>query len=292
MPSLQDLPSEIASQIIQCVSAEEDLLSLSLCSLRLHTLSKPILCAAVIFRMCKANKYGAPLRLLLTQPDLTHHVRSLHLANWDDNFRTQGQGDKYSNNHDLFETAIQSFCYSVEERRFWLEQLMVGNQDAMICLLLHLLPRLEDLDIVLPFGSSWFHTIISRNLGNPVAGFQQSSALCHLRHLRIHCFDLSGGSGGGVGLHDVKPFLRISSLRTFRAASIAGFGNRYKMLKPGISALTRLELEVSNLDEERIVELLNTCPNLKVFCCEYEDSEITGETDFRPSLIGRAIKTL
>lgn len=129
MPIFEDLPNEVLSEILLCLSCV-DLRNISLVSHFVNVIAEPFLYASISGK-CTTQTWITPLlRTILARPVLGRHVRVLHF-----NWYSSAVIDSHSSDHTLFSTAARRLGLS---DRPW-------REDAQARLLLHFVPNLQDL---------------------------------------------------------------------------------------------------------------------------------------------------
>ncbi|KAL1981492.1 hypothetical protein VTN96DRAFT_2521 [Rasamsonia emersonii] len=138
----------------------------------------------------------------------------------------------------FYEGIVRSACRSEGEFSQWLNDLIEGEEDAWLALLLVRLENLEKLTLPLPEPEYCPHLtrIIER------AADAEPRYLSNLKNVFLRegpTFQRQGH----MTIPRVLPFFQISSLRSFEAWDVAGGGCRLLELFDGTSTVTSIQLE-------------------------------------------------
>ncbi|VUC37275.1 unnamed protein product [Clonostachys rosea] len=287
--TMQDCPSELQLAIFALLPLG-DLLSLSLVSKSLHTFVEPLLVADIHLEWKKQPEHNLPpvaalLRTLFERPYLGQHCLHLRLTGM--GFKTQPRGT--DEEPPALPVSVLSLPAAAEHIRLieapgavtWLEELQAGAVDALVALLVSLLPNLVSLELGPNFtlesarlGKFLRHAIT--RVGNRSSWLPKFPSLKHVVFAgRTNEFRHCNFNNAA----DVLPFFYLPSLQTM-SVSIDNpvtwawpHSDNATPLLP--SSLTSLEL--FRLRETRLQHLLAPLKSLKKlhwhwFYQEYLDS--------------------
>lgn len=157
-----------------------------------------------------------------------------------------------------------------------------GSWEAMMALVLSLLPNLEELDLEswAPYGdqlpSFWSFLSRAADFQHGVQGSLPSppSSLVHLDRVNL---DFSGDEGG-MSIADIEPFMKLKSLRYISAHMVSGGDNFYdesQAWEPEIpksesenvnlTNITEVSFTNSAVDYREMAAFLGGCPHLEDF---------------------------
>ena len=153
MVQLGDCPNEIQLSILGLLSSA-DLLSMCMIGKQLHDLPESLLYSAVDMKWTK--EYIPPITLLLRsildRPELGYHVHTLHLDGGE--FKTCIEMDDPLHQIPVAALQIDKALVMVQHNRvprhkakFWMAELQSGTMEAIVAVLLSILPNLRTLHL-------------------------------------------------------------------------------------------------------------------------------------------------
>ena len=306
MPSLSQLPNELILMIVRHV-LPEDLEAVSVLSRHIHAVSLPVLEQyhemkkkyTKVSNLVVCNEdgdngtpAGMPAGLLskvLNNPSIGHYIKELEVAYWFTHFTP---------NNDLFissdilptphvpypNSQITAFRAALPHALMrntltgkhhisalirWMRALEVGDEDALIALLLPQCPNLESL--MLGDGdkrADCIKTVLSLAAMENTMG----RILPRLKHVELCLVDT-----------DLVDYIRLfMSLPSMTSLSIRNFQNPnlkallghsiVRTLQPGISNVREINLHGEHMDHEVLYEILQSCSYLTRLHCEFRIS--------------------
>ncbi|KAL8839221.1 MAG: hypothetical protein Q9170_001827 [Blastenia crenularia] len=283
-PSLATLPPETLNQIIHSVEKNGHLLNLALSCHAFYDLILPVLYSHITIR-------GSDIRVpherfthleslatrLLCNPTLASHVRDITV---DEEWSDKGYSfDDYDRAKALWEDLVPTIekqrpNWPKEQRNEWVKQASRGYENALMALLLRVLPNLELMDIVIrkssvdpdthePLHSGDFVTkLFTRAVDK---GSLEDVSIRQFPNLRI--IINSCDSREGTPLDLLHKYVQLPSIR--RIYVHRQFSDEYSpmaSLEPGCCpTLEHLELRNSRLSAADLEGILGASSSLKTF---------------------------
>ena len=221
--TFQTLPDELVIEILR-LAETRTLGALSACSKRFNFLIEPVLYSTFKQTSIRTRTLPRFIRTVLRNPSLALHVKTF-IGTSEPNICSDMEFlGEYSIN--MFKEAltlaynhnIGKDCWEYDhniKRRFWhcVEQ---GNWDALIALLLCLLPNLQEIRMVrygdFYDGYPFIETILDRAAKLQDAGQLSPFLFAKLRRVSLENQDYENFPYRGMGLYQLLPYLALKSV--------------------------------------------------------------------------------
>jgi hypothetical protein len=266
--------------------------SLALCSRRLNRMASPILYKT--FVQTRERALPAFLRLLSSRLERGAYVTKFVVSAYnaaEERFYRRDMLDFPRLDLITLGVEIELLDYFQLKRPGWITDLADGDWNAVVALLLLLLPALKEVDIV-PYNRTLNLGYIDTAL--EYAALQQRSSraqhsLKNLTSVSMVYWDTGMGTGMGKPFDALLPFCALSSVRKaqiHRCSETFFFppSKRYPNIQD-------LQISYSNIGSEAIINILQCFPSLKNL--HYEHGRVSfGYPKFLPEYLGEAISHL
>lgn len=289
---MDTLPVEIILTIVNYVSDTKDRLRL----LRVCRRWQDLFFGVAYNRVDIDGSLIEPLtKVVLANPRIGAAIRDLSVRWWNSYVDPQLQQSK--SNDTLPEAAdelVAQISKSPDERRDWMENLQVGNQEAWLALLLALVPNLIVLSGQYCHDAPRVTRVVSR-AARKEPPFDTRPALQRLETLHIINEDVKE-----VYPHwQFLPFFHLPSIRDVNLCAVKETREWHRLNDPavcsasGTAPVESLVLEYHCNGRKGMAELITSCANLKQFKYQHDHQEIWGESyiDFQPRKFYRALLT-
>ncbi|KAM3088195.1 hypothetical protein ACMFMG_002252 [Clarireedia jacksonii] len=216
MPSVisQKLPDDILVELLRGIDSGKTLSALSLCSRQLHQFCEPYLPS-----LAKYVKRFTANALLGYCTDI-----SMGMINEDDwgNIKSELKKITYTSRGE----RCSPFTEKIESN--FLPMIEAGNWDALVGLLVSLLPNLEEINIVnhasgCPYGYPYLETVLLRAAALQCTSTYEPYALSKLHTVRLAKHDAIHHPRMGFEFLRIFPFLSLPSVRNVRGHMISDF---------------------------------------------------------------------
>ncbi|KAK2759346.1 hypothetical protein FQN54_002824 [Arachnomyces sp. PD_36] len=306
------LPYEITLHVAQYVKSTDDRRNLALCSRALCDMVLPLVYENFTLYGQGLNNIIRWVETFLSKPRLASWVRSLTLQcwnttanyewhNWQDMFREEdpepplpSPDDGLKFDKELVRDAVKSLSSPHDEKAeaAWMADILAGNEDAWIALILFSLPNIESLHITSP-GFVRHPFVVLDKAAKREPPFDTRPAFTHLTDLTVEWWDTETG----LDAKDLLPFYSFPSLRSVTGHMITeGYegedSHNYQPIpKPTTptSSVTELAFTESNACHG-MQSQIQLCKNLKSFRYEHADGGTTGE-GFQPQKFAQSLSS-
>ncbi|MCJ1246479.1 hypothetical protein MMC30_003687 [Trapelia coarctata] len=315
-PHLEDLANEILIQIIQFIDTEVHhhdslghargsaaVLNLALCSSHFHRLAEPVLYTHVdirddalyntlpdlVFFLCR----------ILDRPDLARRVRFLYGAASgspvaDESMDMSGLRET---DRTLIRTAVRAASDSERTAQQWMEAIEWGTWDAIMALLLSVVPNIEELQLERWSNTNEVYPFIIRFFER-AANLQETALLASpfslrsLRRISLSYWDTEGG----FSFENTLRFLRLKSVTAFHGNMVSEDLRGASTPPPYIahpSTFTARELKLTSsvLHHESMIPIFRSFPALERLHYEFGGACV-GYADFEPPRMMAALEHL
>lgn len=310
---INDLSNEILLQIINRVGNDSvanvvlrnprHLLSLALCSRRLHKLTEPVLYSGFtqsIYAPKSDKNFLLYLRRILASPHLARCLKQFcGAARLND---TDSLLPVASELTDLDWTRLRRAVHGVsasdDEAATWIQAVEKGEWHALVAVLLSVAPNIEELAFTNWAYQNDDYTYLllfldrARTLQDSVE--ESPFAMSKLRNVSVHYWDTEGGFGFDV----LKPFLDIKSVQVFHGHTVSEDsieiegGTDFKRKDPPPAFRTKdLTFTNSVISHDDMVLILRCFPQLERFHFEFGGA-LVGYYGFEPPRMMAALEHL
>ena len=269
--TLDGLANELIQEIINLVPWPQT--SLSLCSKRLHMLTKPILYTNVSLRHQKS--YPWFVRTMSCRPYLANYVKHFHTsaytADWD--FDLDFLPDKSWVRRSLPSVFGESLCHHWYREIFAFRpqyrMLMAAAWDAITAFLFCLFTGLQSIDMK-PYGllvTKYSHidmVLEQASRDKAMINSMSQSLLSNLRSVSIE----GGQEARALTTYPVLPFLEVESVSRFRVTNVRD-GGRPDLGYPSVLDTADVALLESYLSARVIQEIVPLFNSLRRFQYQY-----------------------
>ncbi len=291
------LPPEVLRDIIRYVKPKSALCNLALCPKEIFKFVIPLL-----YEKIEVKNEHSSLRdltyLFLQRPDLAQHVRQFTVGgrgNDDEPWEDSDESSKSNDSSKMIETlkkAIKASSVSKEEEEQWFMDLELGDEDAIMALLLPTLVKLEKLEHKRKFDCQYCTRMMKRAWQREKP-FDENPAFQHLRDV-VHIYadaDKYGVDPNYLSLFTLLPAIR-SVFGHFLGSDYSDEETPavYEGLRPtpASSSLSHLELRDCRLKNEDLVRLLQVPKALKTFIYQVQFGHVS-YCDVKPYQVRNAI---
>lgn len=209
------------------------------------------------------------LKNLLLNPRAALYVRNVYIDNfyvdrfaeeWEDvdDSEQEDQRSYSEGTMELFKQAIKDNPFILDDKIvFWLDALAIGNESAIIFLVLTLLPKLRTL--YLPHA--YLADVLLFDTNKRIAEREDPTIFSRLTEVRL----LPGDIEGIKGFNWVRTLAKLPSVKAIEAWDIAPGRACFKHDSPKISAITHLTFINCIIDTRGLVKLLGGLQALESF---------------------------
>jgi hypothetical protein len=240
MPSVisQKLHDDILVELLRSIDSRKTLAALSLCSKTLHQFCEPYLYSHLIQLGDSCEALSFFLRSITRKPYLAKYVKKftanallgyctdiyMGMMNEDDWKSIRSALKKIT--HTPSGERCSSFTELVELN--FLPMIKAGNWDALVGLIVSLLPNLEEINIVnhasgCPYGYPYLETVLLRAATLQRTSIGEPYALSRVHTVRLAKHDAIYHPRMGFEFLRVFPFLSLPSVRKVRGHMISDF---------------------------------------------------------------------
>jgi hypothetical protein len=280
VPFLTRIPDETINQIMLQVDSQHALCQVVQCSKELYRIALPCLYRRIRFGRIRGHFRFLALRLI-ENPRLACYVRELEMRG---EILCRG-GEPIASSSEVSEqvkAAAHRYSLTAEEAELWIAQLgCEAYEDALLCLLLIHLPRLESLDVMLPtepflqpeYLTRLLARVAERNM--PWNG-TTVGILERLRQVMITCHGDRPFLHYPPGLGNFSVFLWLKELyflagetrQHYVLSAKPNQSSKFTYLKPKSINLEHIEIRCGPISPQRMEGILSYCTALKTFIHE------------------------
>lgn len=217
-------------------------------------------------------------------PNIGLSIQDLNLTwGWDD--------DRIEYNVEPFKEILDQASPSAEHRTNWEKDLLKGESDAWLAVLLPSLEAVRVLCIEYPGYSDYFFPMLAR-AGAREAPFDAKPVLQRLEGFQAEC----EYSKTAYFAKEFLPVLHLPALQSFSANSFCEACDdhdvNYSKPAPRSSGITELSFQESN-GSNGMIDYITSCAKLEVFEYQHDNKAIWGEIylNFRPLAFYTALYT-
>jgi hypothetical protein len=255
---LAELPLDVLSMLLPMIDSVQDQYNLCLVSKLFHNLCEPLLYRSIEYKGPRALQ--SLVSRLVNRPDLARRVQYLSLK----------EIYPISNipldpidpaDLSLYKAIIENATTDESFRSSWIRDLEHGNKDALINILLLLVPNVKEMqwwtDIPL------YMDLFRHETKTPT----QTKMLSQLRELYV-C------SGGELdfGAAELQHFTALPSLTRFECEMAVDRGPFEMSIEPGsLRSLSDIQLYQSMVSDEHLNTLIRGCKSLRRFAIEFTE---------------------
>ncbi|KAJ5890009.1 hypothetical protein N7504_010819 [Penicillium tannophilum] len=202
-----------------------------------------------------------------------------------------GDDDSIEYNVEPFKNILDQASLSAEHRTNWEKDLLKGESDAWLAVLMPSLEAVRTLWIQYPGYSDYFFPTIARAAARE-APFDTKPVLQRLNSVRAEC----EYSKTAYFAKEFLPFLHFPAILSFSASPFCEAYDdhdvNYSKPAPGTSRIRELEFGQSN-GSNGMIDYITSCANLEVFDYQHDNQAIWGEIylNFRPLAFYTALYT-
>lgn len=283
--ALDKLPLELIHLIAHSLSEQGDRYALILSCRRFYELLIHTLYSNVtLFKSIDKTSWYSFSHTIAHKPALAEAVKNLYIYAWE---VSNGAKD-FECDPNLISKLLDEIPQSDDERDEWEEDAKAGIADAWLGLMLPLLPNLQRIDIVLPFGSVYFNSILRK------AALGDIQAFSKLEEAYISWHDTKNA----VASSFLMPFFHFPSMRKLGGSKIAEYdpiteseftGELAELPLIESSGITQIDFRGSNNTEAGMFHLIRSCKALKSFRLGY-GGVMTSDDDFHPRALVRSLE--
>ncbi|KAJ5745728.1 hypothetical protein N7520_010910 [Penicillium odoratum] len=190
-----------------------------------------------------------------------------------------------------FKDILDQASPSSEHRTSWEKDLLKGESDAWLALLMPSLEAVRTLKIQYPGYSDYFFPMLARAAARE-APFDTKPVLQGLQTVHAECED----NKTAYLAKECLPVLHFPSIRSFSVNSMCealdDHDVNYSKPAPGTSAITKLDFQHCN-GSNGMIDYIKSCANLEFLEYQHDNKAIWGELyfNFRPSEFYTALFT-
>lgn len=202
-----------------------------------------------------------------------------------------GDDDSIEYNVEPFKDILDRASPSAEHRANWENDLLKGESDAWLALLMPSLEAVRILWIEYPGYSDYFFPMLARAAARE-APFDTKPVLQRLESVRAECED----NKTAYLAKEFLPVLHFPAIRSFSATSFCEAYDdhdvNYSKPAPRTSRITELDFGQSN-GSNGMIDYITSCANLEIFDYQHDNKAIWGEIylNFRPLAFYTALYT-
>ncbi|KAJ5154970.1 uncharacterized protein N7500_010409 [Penicillium coprophilum] len=251
---LLDLPEEALCLIAEELGLQCDRYSLVLSCRRLYTILLPTLYSRVV--LCDVHNHTIRqvsqfFNNIAREPRLANAVRALRLESWDTEDDIEHIDCEFEYDADLIHGLVAGTCWSMQPYG----QLLRGNTDAWLALLLPQLKGLRQISICYPFGSEYVQQMLVKAAKEDVTAFGR------LADAFAEWYDTENS----IHASCMEPFFKFPSIRRIGGSFI--LDSDREVGQPRItpfSGVTDIDLDMTNT-ECGFGVWIESCKALKTF---------------------------
>jgi hypothetical protein len=271
-----------------------DLLHLAMCSRRLHTIAEPLIYRDFWQKGCYDTDIVPFMCRIVARPDLARQVRSFRGYVTDSlDLGEVDLPDIRAEDLKQICAAVQGLSGSEPDAAAWVKEIENREWDAIVTLILSLLPNLQELD----FEDWWPPCNTDDELPRLIRLLQLSadfqnfpetspSALINVHRASVQYCDTEIG----MPIEAILPFLNLRSITSFAGTMIAG--ESLGWFTPRISfSIKELSLKQSVFDPDIMTKFLRCFPFLGRLYYEHGGASV-GDSQFEPPRMMAALEHL
>ncbi|KAL2856408.1 hypothetical protein BJX68DRAFT_279690 [Aspergillus pseudodeflectus] len=279
---MESLPNDVILLIGDYLEDRGDCYNAVLVNSRFHALfSRALFRFAILRNLTQLQLF---LKAIVRQPSLASVIQCLDLYRWES---APAQRSLDSDELAQLSTWAQSFSHSNEEHVKWEQDLLNGNEEAWVALLLSLANNIRQLKLAYPRENKYLDRIFDK----AVSSERQSAKFLRLEEVLLRHME-DGESKGSLSPAQILPFFRMPSMRTVDADTViepvvtTGASEReaedeIEGESAQYSSVTSLTLSTSNA-AQGLESLLSFCPSLKSLKYQHSDDHALA-SGFQPA---------
>ncbi|CAI7627552.1 unnamed protein product [Penicillium glandicola] len=254
MVTFLDLPEETICLVAEELDRQRDRYSLVLSCRRLYTVLLPTLYSQVTLCDVRNHTIGQVSRFLnaiARQPQLANAVRSLRLETWETEDDNEDIDCEFEYDAELVDRLVADTRCFTKPR----DQLMRGNTDAWLALLIPQLKGLRQISICYPYGSEYVNEMFVE------AAKEDTTPFPRLTDAFAEWYDTENG----IHASCMDPFFKFPAVRRIGGSSMVDSDREEEAPRiTPFSGVTDIDLEMTNT-ECGFGVWMESCKALKTF---------------------------
>jgi hypothetical protein len=290
---MENIPNDVILLIGDYLEDRGDCYNAVLVNSRFHALfSRALFRSTALKNLAQLQLF---MKAIVRQPSLASVIQCLDLSRWE-----SAPAQSFLDADELAQLSIwaKSFSRSEEEHIQWEQDLLKGNEEAWIALLLSLANNIRQLKLAYPRENKYLDQIFDRAVNS-----ERQSGQCHgfLRMEEVFLSHMEDDeSKGSLSPAQLLPFFQMPSMRTVNADTViepalpsvdsgreTEIGTEDEAARP--SLITNLTLNTSNA-AQGLESLLALCPSLKSLKYQHSDDHALA-SGFQPTSFFTSLAT-